>query len=59
MRIGNVEIDSKLYLAPMAGVTDAAFRQICRELLRFIRLSLSEVFAALWQYISPQRVRHP
>ena len=31
MRIGNVEVDSKLYLAPMAGVTDAAFRQICRE----------------------------
>jgi tRNA-dihydrouridine synthase B len=31
MRIGTVEIDSKLYLAPMAGVTDAAFRQICRE----------------------------
>ncbi len=31
MRIGNVEIDSKLCLAPMAGVTDAAFRQICRE----------------------------
>ncbi len=31
MRIGSVEIDSKLYLAPMAGVTDAAFRQICRE----------------------------
>lgn len=31
MRIGDVEIGSKLYLAPMAGVTDAAFRQICRE----------------------------
>ena len=31
LRIGNVEVDSKLYLAPMAGVTDAAFRQICRE----------------------------
>ncbi len=31
MRIGSVEIDAKLYLAPMAGVTDAAFRQICRE----------------------------
>ena len=31
MRIGNVTIDSRLYLAPMAGVTDAAFRQICRE----------------------------
>jgi len=32
MRIGNVEIPSKLALAPMAGVTDAAFRQICAEL---------------------------
>ncbi|MBE6908124.1 MAG: tRNA dihydrouridine synthase DusB [Ruminococcaceae bacterium] len=31
MRIGNVEIDGKVCLAPMAGVTDAAFRQICRE----------------------------
>ena len=31
MRIGRVEIDSQLYLAPMAGVTDAAFRQICRQ----------------------------
>ena len=29
MRIGNVEINSQLALAPMAGVTDAAFRQIC------------------------------
>ena len=32
MRIGNVEINSQLALAPMAGVTDAAFRQICSEL---------------------------
>ena len=32
MHIGNVEIHSQLYLAPMAGVTDMAFRQICREL---------------------------
>ena len=32
MRIGTVEIPSKLALAPMAGVTDAAFRQICSEL---------------------------
>ena len=32
MHIGNVEINSRLYLAPMAGVTDMAFRQICREL---------------------------
>ena len=32
MRIGTIEIDSRLALAPMAGVTDAAFRQICSEL---------------------------
>lgn len=31
MQIGNVTIDSKLALAPMAGVTDMAFRQICAE----------------------------
>lgn len=32
MKIGNVTVDSKLVLAPMAGVTDLAFRTICAEL---------------------------
>ena len=32
MRIGTVEVNSRLALAPMAGVTDNAFRQICSEL---------------------------
>lgn len=31
MRIGDVEIDGRLALAPMAGVTDAAFRHVCRR----------------------------
>jgi len=31
MHIGNIEINSKLALAPMAGVTDLAFRTICRQ----------------------------
>lgn len=31
MKIGQVEIDGPAALAPMAGVTDAAFRHICRE----------------------------
>jgi len=32
IKIGNVTISSKLALAPMAGVTDYAFRTVCREL---------------------------
>ncbi|MDR0951965.1 MAG: tRNA dihydrouridine synthase DusB [Oscillospiraceae bacterium] len=31
IRIGNVEIAGPLALAPMAGVTDAAFRALCRR----------------------------
>jgi len=32
IKIGNITINSKLSLAPMAGVTDLAFRTICREI---------------------------
>ncbi len=32
MQIGTVKIDTPLVLGPMAGVTDLAFRTICREL---------------------------
>ena len=32
MRIGNLEVDNPLFLAPMAGVTDWAFRTICARL---------------------------
>lgn len=31
LRIGNVELENNLILAPMAGVTDPPFRKICRE----------------------------
>lgn len=31
LRIGNVEIDNNLILAPMAGVTDLPFRLLCKE----------------------------
>ncbi len=32
MKIGSVELNTRLALGPMAGVTDLAFRQVCREL---------------------------
>ncbi len=32
MNIGNIRLDGKLVLAPMAGVTDIAFRHVCRTL---------------------------
>ena len=32
MRIGNLEVPGMLALAPMAGVTDLAFRTVCAEL---------------------------
>ena len=32
VKIGNIEITGRLTLAPMAGVTDFAFRSICREM---------------------------
>ena len=32
MQIGSISLPSPLLLAPMAGVTDIAFRAVCREL---------------------------
>ncbi len=31
MRIGNIQVDNPLFLGPMAGVTDWAFRTICAQ----------------------------
>lgn len=31
MKIGNVEIKNNVFLAPMAGITDMAYRLICKE----------------------------
>ena len=32
LKIGNIELEGLFTLAPMAGVTDFAFRKNCREL---------------------------
>lgn len=38
LRIGNVELDNNLVLAPMAGVTDLPFRILCKEQLSLIHI---------------------
>lgn len=30
MKIGNIEFESRFFLAPLAGITDMAFREVCR-----------------------------
>ena len=32
MRIGNIQMDNPVMLAPMAGVTDLPYRLICKEM---------------------------
>ena len=32
MKIGNLEFQNNVFLAPMAGVTDIAFRGLCKEM---------------------------
>ena len=31
MKIGNIEFESNVFLAPLAGITDMAFRRVCRS----------------------------
>ena len=31
MKIGNINLESNIFLAPLAGVTDIAFRLVCQE----------------------------
>ena len=36
LKIGNVELENNLILAPMAGITNLPFRIICKKLQRVI-----------------------
>ncbi len=32
MKIGNIDLQNNIFLAPMAGVTDKAYRIVCKEM---------------------------
>lgn len=32
LQVGSVELPNRLFVAPMAGVTDRPFRQLCKQL---------------------------
>ena len=44
-KIGNVEIKNRIVLAPMAGITDSAFRRICKSL--GVGLTYSEMISIM------------
>ena len=52
MKIGNVKLDNNVFLAPMAGVTDLAFRIICREM--GAGLVFSEMVSAKGMYYNDE-----
>ena len=31
LKIGNVELENNIFLAPMAGITDLPFRLVCKK----------------------------
>ncbi|MEN8180497.1 MAG: tRNA dihydrouridine synthase DusB [Pseudomonadota bacterium] len=56
MRIGPYKLQNNLLLAPMAGVTDRPFRQLCRELGAGMAVSeMISANSALWGHRKTQR----
>jgi nifR3 family TIM-barrel protein len=53
MKIGSFNIENKLMLAPMAGVTDLAFRIICKEM--GVGLTVTEMVSAKGMYYNDKK----
>lgn len=53
MRIGSVELEGNIFLAPMAGVTDGAFRRVCRSF--GCALTYTEMISAKALYYKDQK----
>ncbi len=55
MRIGNVELKNNVFLAPMAGTTDIAFRIICKEM--GAGLTYTEMVSSKGMYYGSSRTK--
>jgi nifR3 family TIM-barrel protein len=55
MKIGNVELANNVFLAPMAGVTDMAFRAICKQF--GCGLTYTEMVSAKGMYYKSENTR--
>ena len=55
MKIGNLNFSNNVFLAPMAGVTDISFRQICKE--QGCGLTFSEMVSAKALYYESQKTQ--
>jgi tRNA-dihydrouridine synthase B len=53
MMVGNLEISGKLFLAPMAGITDMPFRLLCRE--QGCGMAYTEMISAKGLYYGSER----
>ena len=55
IKIGNVEINNNVFLAPMAGITDVPYRSICKEF--GAGLTYSEMISAKGMYYNDEKTR--
>lgn len=55
MKIGSIKLDNNVFLAPMAGVTDMAFRIICKEM--GAGLVVTEMVSAKGMYYKDEKTK--
>lgn len=56
MKIGNIELENNVFLAPLAGYTDLPFRLICKE--QGAGLVFTEMVSAKGMYYNDKKTQH-
>ena len=53
IKIGNIELNNNVFLAPMAGITDLPYRKLCKEF--GAGLTYSEMVSAKGMYYNDEK----